>query len=48
MPVQFSEDKVNSSEKDDLLVDGFLEFLVVEKNAAPRTISNYSHALKEV
>jgi integrase/recombinase XerC/integrase/recombinase XerD len=47
MSVQLSEDKGNSSEKADLLVDEFLEFLVVEKNAAPRTISNYSHALKE-
>ena len=47
MSVQFSEDEVGSSEKADLLVDGFLEFLVVEKNAAARTISNYSYALKE-
>ena len=47
MSVQFSEDKVDSSEKADLLVDGFLEFLVVEKNSSPRTISNYSYALKE-
>tara|TARA_Y100000758_G_C16054040_1_gene422563 strand:- start:163 stop:1092 length:930 start_codon:yes stop_codon:yes gene_type:complete len=47
MSVQFSGDKVDSSEKADLLVDGFLEFLIVEKNSSPRTISNYSYALKE-
>ena len=41
MPVQFSEDKVNSSEKDDLLVDGFLEFLVVEKNAGATLTKPY-------
>ena len=47
MSVQFSGDKVDSSEKADLLVDGVLEFLIVEKNSSPRTISNYSYALKE-
>jgi len=47
MSVKSSEDQIDLAEKADSLVDGFLEFLVVEKNAATRTISNYSYALKE-
>ncbi len=35
----------SASEKDDLLVDTFLEYLSVEKNSSDRTLTNYHHAL---
>ena len=35
-----------STEPADLQVEEFLEFLAVEKNVSPRTLSNYEHALR--
>ena len=34
------------SDEVDSLIEAFLEFLSVEKNVSPRTLSNYEHALR--
>jgi len=34
------------SDEADILIEAFLEFLSVEKNVSPRTLSNYEHALR--
>lgn len=47
MPVQTAKEKVDLPPTVDQEVEDFLEFMVVEKNASPQTVTNYRFALKE-
>ena len=47
MPAGEAEEKTEVKMKPDPLVEDFLEFMAVEKNASHRTLANYEFALGE-